>query len=63
MKKTDTVVMDDGWNSQIRKATAASKKAASKTKAGTKVTDPKKRKAAIEAAIKNVKFDDKKKKK
>lgn len=59
----DVVVMDDGWNAQIKKATASAKKATRNVKAGPKVTDPKKKKAAIEAAIKGIKFDDKKKKK
>ena len=62
-KIDDVIVMDDGWKAQIRKATETSKKAASKVKAGTSVTDPKKKKAAIDAAIKGIKFEDKKKKK
>ena len=45
-------VMDDGWNEEIKQAVSQAKKSAASVKAGPKVTDPKKRKAAIEEAIK-----------
>ena len=44
--------MDDGWTKEIKTQTAASKKKNAKVKSKEKVTDPKKRKAIIEAALK-----------
>ena len=56
-----TAVMDDGWTEEIKKATSSAKKKAAKVKQTAKA-DPKKKKAAIETAIKSAEANFKKKK-